>query len=364
MRLPFRFLEPTFFAGLFDDPLLYLKVRPFGRALLFDCGQLHHLAKRVIRSLDAVFITHAHMDHFMGIEHLTRSIHVAPRTLEIFGPPGIAGKLQHKLQAYDWNLAEPFWGSYRVHEYSGKSLRTYLFAGPEGFACREEEAGAVEDGVIYCNRWLRVRSVLCEHKIPVLAFRIEETESFRLDDARIAAENLVKGEWLRELNLRQTTGKLGRKPLRILRRQDNAVVEEQVEDLALYRRLRSSAAPASIGYLTDVGYTEENLARVRQLFTGLTLLVCECTFLAEDVARARRSFHLCTSDLNDILQFLRPQYFLPMHHSKNYLRQPEAVYRELAPPPGTTLLRLPGHVTPRPLLASEIAWQGWTAPGP
>ena len=67
-RLPFRCIEPYFFAGLLDDPVLLLKVRPLGRSLLFDCGRIHHLAKRVIRNLDAVFISHAHMDHFMGVD--------------------------------------------------------------------------------------------------------------------------------------------------------------------------------------------------------------------------------------------------------------------------------------------------------
>ncbi|MBE0596404.1 MAG: ribonuclease Z, partial [Desulfuromonadales bacterium] len=66
MRLPFKFLEPAFFSGLVDDPILLVQLRPLGRSLLFDCGQITHLAKRVLRSIDAVFVSHAHMDHFMG----------------------------------------------------------------------------------------------------------------------------------------------------------------------------------------------------------------------------------------------------------------------------------------------------------
>ena len=34
----FRYLQPSFFAGLLDDPVLYIQVRPTGRGLLFDCG--------------------------------------------------------------------------------------------------------------------------------------------------------------------------------------------------------------------------------------------------------------------------------------------------------------------------------------
>jgi ribonuclease Z len=70
MILPsvFKQIEPTFPAGLLDDPLLLVRVRATGRSLLFDCGPLHHLAKRTIKSIDAIFISHAHMDHFMGMD--------------------------------------------------------------------------------------------------------------------------------------------------------------------------------------------------------------------------------------------------------------------------------------------------------
>lgn len=58
-RRAFRYLEPTFFAGLFADPLLLVRVGPQGRNLLFDCNQLHHLAKRVLKGVEAIFISHA-----------------------------------------------------------------------------------------------------------------------------------------------------------------------------------------------------------------------------------------------------------------------------------------------------------------
>ena len=124
-RLPFRYLEPTFFAGLFDDPLLLVHARPLGKSCLFDCGQIHHLAKRVLKKIEALFISHAHMDHFMGIDTFVRHNHVSPRTVDIYGPPGIAGK----LAGYDWNLTEPYWCTLRVHE--------VFPSGPEPSSVRE-----------------------------------------------------------------------------------------------------------------------------------------------------------------------------------------------------------------------------------
>ena len=81
----FRYLQPSFFSGLLDDPILLINVRPTGRGILIDCGQLHHLAKRVLRSIDAVFVSHAHMDHLMGFDHLLRHVLVAPRTIACYG---------------------------------------------------------------------------------------------------------------------------------------------------------------------------------------------------------------------------------------------------------------------------------------
>jgi ribonuclease Z len=93
---------------------------------------------------------------------------------------------------------------------------------------------------------------------------------------------------------------------------------------------------------------------------GVDLLFCECTFLRDGKDRARASCHLCTEDVNQLLDGLRPKFFLPMHLSKTYSRQSHNLYRELNPPPGTSLLQIPLQLTPRPLLASEIGWQIYT----
>lgn len=353
--LPFRYLEPTFYSGLLDDPVLYLKVRPMGRALLFDCGQIHHLAKRVLKSIDAVFISHAHMDHFMGIDTLTRNVHVAPRTVEIYGPPGIAAKLEHKLAGYDWNLAEQNWCSFRVTEVSPEGIDTYTLPGPEGFPCRFEGRSERDGAVIYSNRWLNVSAVSCDHKIPSLALRLDERPSFAVDPARIEAERLVEGEWLRELNRQFCDGRLGHTPLDVLRKTDGRPEAVRVDDPAdLYRRIARPHTPASLGYISDVGFTAENCARLVPFLKGVDLLLIECTFLREDRDKARRSSHLCTSDVNELVRQIGSRFVLPMHLSKSYLGHTFRLYRELDPPAGVQVIRLPTHIAPRPLLPSEV----------
>jgi len=352
MPKPFRYLEPTFFAGLFDDPLLLVRVRPSGRALLFDCGKMHHLAKRVYTSIDAIFISHAHMDHFMGMDSVIRHSHASPRTVEVFGPPGLSGRMAHKFACYDWNLAETFWGNFRVGEVSEGRIASTLYCGPEAFAARPDgERG----GDIYGNSYLTVKGALCEHGIAVLAFRVDERAAFVLDELRMAQAGVVRGEWLKDLEKLFHAGSMAGNPVKFAAVVGNSIEERCEPDAqALYRRIRKTERPASIGYVTDVGFSPENLEKLAGLLDGVTLLVCECAFLAADEKKARRSRHLCTRDLNIILDRLRPRYLLPMHLSKSYQGGSEQLYREIEPPPAVTVLKIPDRLTPRPIMASEV----------
>jgi ribonuclease Z len=351
----FTFLEPAFFAGLVDDPVLVAQVRPLGRSLLVDCGQIHHLAKRVLRSIDAVFITHAHMDHFMGMDTLARHVLVSPRTLEIHGPPGIAGRLTNKLASYDWNLSEDFWCSFRVREIHPGLTRTFLLPGPEGFPCRPEGEEARPDRTIYRNRYLTVEAETGDHKIPALFFRLTERSGFAVDQSRMEAAGLVPGPWIRALKDLFFRGRLAGTRLPVLRRLSGGIAAAEAPDAAaLYMAIRAEESPGSIGYFTDLGFTDGNRERLGSLLRGVTLLVAECSYLAEDVARARASHHLCTADLNLLLDDLRPAFFLPLHLSKSYLGESERLFQQFDPPPGTMVLRLPEHLTPRPLLPCEL----------
>ncbi len=51
---------------------------------MLNGGQIHHLAKRVLKSVSALFIPHAHMDNFMGIYTFIRDNHLASKAIDIF----------------------------------------------------------------------------------------------------------------------------------------------------------------------------------------------------------------------------------------------------------------------------------------
>lgn len=357
VSFPFRNLVPTFFAGLLDDPLLLLRTRPNGRHLLFDCGQLHHLAKRTFTNLDAIFISHAHMDHWMGIDSVVRQLIAAGKTVDIFGGPGIADKFEHKLSGYDWNLAEDYWSSFRVHEVFAQRIGCELFSGAESFVRRALPEEARTGRLIYRNDFLEVSADCCEHRVDSLIFRIDERPIFRIDHQKLEEMRLQPGPWIGELK-RCFTQRLAYPDKLKLRKQEGAQVREIVFEnvQGLVGLLNKPQRTSAIGYVSDIGFSRLNRRKVLQLMHGVDLLICECTFLDDAKDRARASWHLCTSDVNELLAELRPQYFMPMHLSRSYSRRHQDLYKELKPPKGTTILQLPLQLTPRPLQASEIEW--------
>ncbi len=233
-------------------------------------------------------------------------------------------------------------------------MSTFLLPGPEGFPCRQEEESFRSGRVVFEDRYLTVEADLCDHRIPSLIFRFTEKPAFAVDEEKMAAAGLVPGPWLRDLKRRFHRGDIKGAPMRVLLRAGEELREEPLPDAAaLYRSIEREQEPSSIGYATDIGFTGENLQKVFSLLTGVTLLVCECSFLGQDMDKARESYHLCTTDLNRAVDTIRPAFLLPMHLSKSYVHHTRRLYEELELPPETTLLRLPDHVPPRPLLPGE-----------
>lgn len=324
------------------------------RALLFDCGQITHLAKRVVKPIDTVFITHAHMDHIMGIPTLVRHRHASPRPLDIYGPPGIAERVYHLLNGYDWNLCEPDWFTLRIHEICLDRILHYSFIGAEGFAQRFDGEGARRGREIWSCRYAAVEAELLDHKIPVLAFKIMERPHFAVDSRLMEQQGLVPGGWIRDLKSRLWKGR-PELPIAVPRREGEGVREETVADPgSFYAGIEARLARGSIGYLCDVGWTAENRGKIEEFLNGVTLLCADCTFLAADVEKARASYHLCTEDLNELAGMLTPRFLLPIHLSKSYLLRTAELYDELRAPEGTTILQLPIHLVPAPLTVRDV----------
>ena len=69
-------MNPSFSSYLvndvFGDPGVYVEVRWSKRALLFDLGHNDSLGPRKLLHANDIFISHTHMDHFIGFDAVLR----------------------------------------------------------------------------------------------------------------------------------------------------------------------------------------------------------------------------------------------------------------------------------------------------
>ena len=101
-------LHPALVNGRSGDPALYIETLFEKRAIMFDLGDIANLSPRKIQRLEHVFVSHTHIDHFIGFDRLLRVLVGRDKTVRLYGPGGFIDHVHHKLLAYRWNLVDRF----------------------------------------------------------------------------------------------------------------------------------------------------------------------------------------------------------------------------------------------------------------
>src|SRR5215467_4754325 len=126
--------------GQTGDPALLVQLRWQGRAVLVDLGRIDHTPAAVLLPIEAVFVSHTHMDHFMGFDQLLRIFLARETTLRLYGPAGLVDCVAGKLAGYTWNLTDDYAFALEVTEIGGGEMATTRFAARRRFA--REPVGA------------------------------------------------------------------------------------------------------------------------------------------------------------------------------------------------------------------------------
>ena len=85
--------HPSLVNGRYGDPTVYVETLFEKRSLLFDLGEIFSLSPRKIRRIDQIFVSHAHIDHFVGFDHLLRLLVGQEKSVQLFGPSGFAERV-------------------------------------------------------------------------------------------------------------------------------------------------------------------------------------------------------------------------------------------------------------------------------
>ena len=314
-------LEPRLVNDTFGDPGLYVDFRDEHRALLFDLGDISVLPPRKLMRLSHVFVTHTHMDHFCGFDHLLRVVLGRKAAISLFGGPGFIASVEHKLRAYTWNV---------VHRYEidlalevseigadGKALRA-RFVSRSAFSRQALAPLDLVDDVLHDETTFRLRGRFVDHDIPCLAFAIEEKARLKVDKQQLATLGLGTGAWLRELKHAVLTGAPDSMPIELAWR-DASGMHATTRSVAQLRDVILEVVPGRrIGYVTDLRYTEANVQALTALLAGVDLLFIECVFLDCDREQAARKNHLTARQAGLIARRAGAKAVVPFHFSPRY----------------------------------------------
>jgi ribonuclease Z len=325
-------LHPRLLNGRGGDPALYVRALHAPGALLIDCGDLSALSPRHLLRVEAVLVSHAHMDHWAGFDRLLRMLVGREKRLRLVGPQDFAARLHHRLHAYTWNLADriPAALDVEVTEITaphGPWSHT-LFRLHAGFA-PEPLPPAPDSAFVLALGPLRVRAALLDHGTPCLGFAVEEVVHLNVWRTRLDARGLPTGPWLDTLKRAVRDGLPDSHPIPIFASAAEAA-NAPVHPLGALRALVTETPGQRIAWLTDLADTPANREAAIALARGADTLFIEAPFAAADAAIAAERRHLTTRAAGEIARAAGVRCVEPFHLSPRYPGQEARLLAEVA----------------------------------
>ncbi|MFZ2948724.1 MAG: MBL fold metallo-hydrolase [Desulfuromonadaceae bacterium] len=318
-------MTPQFHPGLvngpYDDPALYVDFLYERRALLFDLGDIRALPPRKILRLSHIFVSHAHIDHFIGFDHLLRLCLGREKRLHLFGPPGFTSRVEHRLASYTWNLVESYPTDFTVvaaelHP-DGRSISAEFHC-RSGFVREREWTEQLKNSIILDEETFRIRTAFLDHKTESLAFALEEKSHVNIMKNRMLELGLPTGPWLAELKREIVRGEPDDKRFRAWWHTAGGVVERHFTLGELKDRILRIVPGQKIAYVTDAACTPANASKIVDLARGADCLFIEAAFLDAERERAGERHHLTALQAGLLARQAGVARAVPFHFSPRY----------------------------------------------
>ncbi|MFH0715044.1 MAG: ribonuclease Z [Candidatus Diapherotrites archaeon] len=277
MKLQLTFLGTAASTPTAEQNLSAVSLGFEGKQLLFDCpeGTQRQMMKAGLSFLkvDAIFLSHFHGDHFLGIPGLlaTNAMHQRFDTLTIIGPKGIARKIEQAVRLANIGIPFPI----------------------EFVECK--------NGIVFDSEKFQVRAFPLKHKTECWGFLFEEkVPAGKFLRAKAEALKIPEGPlWgkLQEGKSVKFEGKIF-KP-------------EQVLDFEKGRKARKIAIVCDTLPIPSIAKAVE----------GCDVLVHEATFLDEMKERAKLTFHSTAKQAAEQAAKAGVEKLLLFHYSQRQLRE-------------------------------------------
>lgn len=295
--------------GPFHDPALLVTPQNARTSLLFDCGTLHGLKTRDLLRVRWVFLSHHHIDHLIGFDHLLRVRLFSELPLTVVGPLGTTSVIGHRLQGYSWNLTS---GSpFRVEavDLQHTIVDSRLFRCNHQFSAESlaSPPEVPEPGLLRLEDDLLLRWHPVDHGVPCCCYRLERHFPPKFSLERCQSLGLKPGPWVKALTAND---------------EFTLEVQGQTRDATWLRAELLSEVPSqSMGFLTDTRLRPELSQSLASFFRGVDVLVSECAYLDCDARMAEDNLHMTCAQVANLANAAEVGALKLFHLSRRYQEQ-------------------------------------------
>ena len=319
--------HPRLINGPFEDPGLYIPFLFENRAIIFDLGDTLSLAARDLLKISHAFITHTHVDHFVGFDRVLRISLGREKNLHLFGPPGFFKNVEGKLAAYSWNLVEnyPYRLGLQLVEVHQDYLITREYLCQNKFIPTRKAVSTAYKDVIYEEPAFKISVAILDHGIPCLGFAIKERFHVNINKDRLAALGLETGPWLTDFKQALYDGRDSESEFEI-KAGDGQTQRFRLGELA--EQISLVTRGQKIAYIADAGYSLENQEKIVSLAKNADHLYIEAAFLELHKDIAAEKCHLTARQAGTLAARAGAKEFTIFHFSPRYTDQEHLLQEE------------------------------------
>jgi len=329
-------MRPSFHPRLindpFSDPALFIPFLFEKRALLFDLGDVSALSPKDLLKVTHVFVTHTHMDHFVGFDSLIRIFLGREKEIHLFGPKGFLSHVEGKLAGYTWNLVHesPTNLRLRVTELQKEKRLTKTYSCRDRFFSDKPHEVSFFSGVLLREPSFRVEGCLLDHRTPCLGLCLVENFYVNILKDALRKMELPVGPWITRFKRALYEKQDLKSQFLVTWEEKGRVIREKAFILGdLADRIGRISPGQKIAYITDILGSPENCEKVIHLVGGADHLFIEAAFLDRDRETARKKYHLTAKEAGKLAKKADVKQLTLFHFSPRYNHQ-EAELRQEA----------------------------------
>lgn len=324
--------QPRLVNGTTGDPALYIDFMFRRRALLFDLGDINELSPRCVLRLSDVFVSHAHMDHFIGFDRLLRLMLGRSKHLRLYGPSGFLDCVMHRLQGYTWNLVEGYETELVIEAtelVDDREVRQAVFRSGRRFLREDRPSQTISDGVLLEEDDFLVRALPLDHFIPCLGFALEEKTHLNVWKNRVEALGVPTGPWLATLKQLVRRNAPDETAVEVTWRDRHGEHSQSYPLGRLRREILQEVAGQKIAYVVDVAFHDANRRAIAELAREADMFYVEAPFLDEAADRAAATAHLTAGQAGTLARAAAVKRVIPFHFSPRHTGDEARIERQV-----------------------------------